>query len=378
MRLTEFISRNMERILENWEAFAATRVPAADHMGSLELREHAEQILNAIIADLQTPQTREEQSAKSMGLAPLLFPAPKTAAQNHGILRAKGGFDIAQLASEYRALRASVLRLWTDACSPAEPDIDDMVRFNEAIDQALAESIVFFSAQVEQSRNLFLGMLSHDLRSPLQTIQMTAQYLHHLNAGPDVSEVASRLINSGVRMQALLDDLLDFNRSKLGLGIRVTPTPTSLASVCAEEIDELRGGHPDRPVILEVAGNCHGLWDGGRIRQLLGNLVTNAINYGAPDTAVRVGLVGGEDEVRLTVTNIGHIDQETLMQMFEPLKRGTGYEHTNDSGLGLGLYIASEIAKAHGGCIKATSDPSTTIFTVHLPRQTAHQLNHPL
>jgi hypothetical protein len=111
---------------------------------------------------------------------------------------------------------------------------------------------------------------------------------------------------------------------------------------------------------------------------LLGNLVTNAINYGAPDTAVRVGLVGGEDEVRLTVTNIGHIDQETLMQMFEPLKRGTGYEHTNDSGLGLGLYIASEIAKAHGGCIKATSDPSTTIFTVHLPRQTAHQLNHPL
>jgi hypothetical protein len=272
MRLTEFISRNMERILEHWEAFAATRVPAANHMGSLELRDHAEQILNAIIADLKTPQTREEQSAKSMGLAPVLFPAPETAAQTHAILRAKSGFDIVQLASEYRCLRASVLRLWTDACLPAEPDIDDMIRFNEAIDQSLAEGIAFFSTQVEQSRNLFLGMLSHDLRSPLQTIQMTAQYLQVLNGRPEVSAAATRLMNSGARMQALLNDLLDFNRAKLGLGIRVTPTPTDLAPLCAEEIAEIRAGHPDHPVRLAVTGDCHGVWDGGRIRHWLATL----------------------------------------------------------------------------------------------------------
>ena len=172
-------------------------------------------------------------------------------------------------------------------------------------------------------------------------------------------------------MQALLNDLLDFDRSQLGLGIRVTPTPTDLAPICAEEIDEIRGAHPDRSVELEVSGNCRGLWDGGRIRQLLDNLVTNAINYGGPDTPVRVALVGGKHEVCLTVTNIGHIDQGALAQIFEPLKRGIGHEHTNDSGLGLGLYIASEIAKAHGGGIEATSDPSSTIFSVHLPRQRA-------
>jgi signal transduction histidine kinase len=370
MRLTEFISRNMERILGQWEAFAAT-VPAARHMESLELRDHAEQMLNAVVADLETPQTRDEQSAKSMGQAPVLFQAPETASQTHAILRAKSGFDIAQLASEYRALRASVLRLWMDACLPAEPAIDDMIRFNEAIDQGLAEAIVFYTTQVEQSRNLFLGMLSHDLRSPLQTIQMTARYLQVLNGRADVSKAASRLINSGARMQALLNDLLDFNRIQLGLGIRVKQTPTDLASLCAEEIDEIRAAHLDHSVELEVAGNCHGLWDGGRIRQLLDNLVTNAINYGTPDTPVRVALVGGDDEVRLTVTNIGHIAEGTLALIFEPLKRGTGHDHTNDFGLGLGLYIASEIAKAHGGDIEAMSAASSTTFTVHLPRQRA-------
>ncbi len=290
MRLTEFILCNMERILEHWEAFAATRVPAASHMGSLELRDHAEQILNAVVADLETLQTREEQSAKSMGLAPIVFQAPQTAAQTHAILRAKSGFDIVELASEYRALRASVLRLWMDACLPAEPAIDDMIRFNEAIDQSLAEGIAFFSDQVEQSRNLFLGMLSHDLRSPLQTIQMTARYLQVVDGRPEVSQAASRLMNSGARMQALLNDLLDFNRAKLGLGIRVTQTPTDLAPLCAEEIDEIRAGHPDHPVELAVAGNCHGLWDGGRIRQLVGNLVTNAINHGARDEPRARGL----------------------------------------------------------------------------------------
>src|SRR5688572_3752038 len=157
MRLSDFIRRDMEHILEEWEAFAATRVPAAGRMKPLELRDHARQILEAIALDLQTAQTREEQEAKSQGLAALIT-ADETAAQTHAVLRAKSGFDIKQLASEYRALRASVLRLWRDA-SPDTPRLEDVMRFNEAIDQALAESIAFFSAQVHQSRNLMLGML---------------------------------------------------------------------------------------------------------------------------------------------------------------------------------------------------------------------------
>ena len=131
------------------------------------------------------------------GASSKLVDAPETAAETHAVLRAKSGFDINQLVAEYRALRASVLRLWIDACQPDDPGLEDIVRFNEAIDQAIAESIGFFSAQVDQARNLLLGMLGHDMRSPLNTIQMTASYLAALNAGDEVSEAASRLIRSG-------------------------------------------------------------------------------------------------------------------------------------------------------------------------------------
>ena len=151
MRLADFIVRNMENILEEWEAFAATQLPAAEGMSSLALRNHAKQILEAVTKDLGTPQTKEAQSEKSRGRAPKPSNAHETAAQTHAVLRARSGFDINQLAAEYRALRASVLHLWTEASDPNEIDLDDVIRFNEAIDQAMVESIDFFSAQVDQA-----------------------------------------------------------------------------------------------------------------------------------------------------------------------------------------------------------------------------------
>ena len=151
MRLADFILRDMESILAQWEAFAATLKPAAASMESLGLRDHAEQILQAVAKDLRNSQTREAQREKSLGLAPQITDATETAAQAHALLRARAGFNINQLAAEYRALRASVLRLWMDDCVPAPPDLTDVIRFNEAIDQALAESVTFFSMQVDRS-----------------------------------------------------------------------------------------------------------------------------------------------------------------------------------------------------------------------------------
>jgi signal transduction histidine kinase len=372
MRLASFILRDMETILGQWEAFALTLLPAAANMKSLALRDHAQQILEAVAKDLSTSQTREAQREKSMGRAPPLIGAPETAAQMHALLRARGGFDINQLAAEYRALRASVLRLWMDVCQPEAPHPDDIIRFNEAIDQALAESVSFFSAQVDQARNLFLGMLGHDMRSPLQTIQMTAVYLAALNAGDKVSGAASRLIHSGARMQALLDDMLDFNRTKLGLGINISPTSVDLANLFADELNLLRAAHPDRQVDMEVVGESQGVWDGRRLQQLLGNLVLNAIKYGAPDAPINVVVTGEETEVRFEVKNSGTvIDQLTLDRIFDPLKRGPDQESKYDANgnLGLGLYIAREVAKAHGGDIEARSDDAETVFAVRLPRR---------
>jgi signal transduction histidine kinase len=371
MRLADFILSDMESILAQWEAFAGTLLPAAANMRSRALRDHAQQILEAVAKDLSTSQTSEAQFEKSIGQAPKLAGASETAAQTHALLRARGGFDINQLAAEYRALRASVLRLWMDECQPDAPHPDDVIRFNEAIDQAISESIGFFSAQVDQARNLLLGMLGHDMRSPLQTIQTTASYLAALNAGEKVSVAASRLIRSGARMQALLDDMLDFNRTRLGLGINVVPTEGDLARQVADELDLVRAVHPDRQLELDVVGDCHGVWDGRRLQQLLGNLVLNAIKYGDPDAPVHVSLRGEAAEVILEVKNSGAaIERSTLDQIFDPLQRGPNHRDRNvDSSLGLGLYIAREIAKAHGGGIDARSDEAETVFIVRLPRR---------
>src|SRR5260370_11318212 len=161
MRLADFILDNMETILGEWEAFAATLLPAAADMTSLALRDDAKQILEAVAKDLSTPQTKDAQAEKSKGRAPKPTGASETAAQTHAVLPARSGFDSKQLAAEYRALRASVLRLWMDACEPDEISLDDVVRFNEAIDQGIVESISLFRSQVDRWRNLLLGTLAH-------------------------------------------------------------------------------------------------------------------------------------------------------------------------------------------------------------------------
>jgi signal transduction histidine kinase len=371
MRLSEFILRDMEKILSEWEAFAATLLPAAAGLSSLALRDHAQLILQAVARDLNTPQTREAQAEKSKGRAPGVTGAPETAAQTHAVLRAREGFDINQLVAEYRALRASVLRLWMDARFLDKTAIDDMIRFNEAIDQAVAESVDHFHRTVERYRNLLLGMLGHDMRTPLNAIVATASHLARLNAGEHVSEAAARLIRSGASMQALLDDLTDFNRTNLGLGLKVEPSEMDLAKVADEELEQLRAAYPQRRIDVASSGDIHGRWDAARVQQLLRNLVSNAVRYGSPDMPVRVTLHGEQTDVRLAVSNGGRIDPTAVRQMFDPLRRGAAERTTDDvrDGLGLGLFIVREIAKAHGGEVEARCEGDETTFAVRLPRQ---------
>jgi signal transduction histidine kinase len=371
MPLSDFIEQNMEAILREWESFAATLLPAAVDMNSEQLRDHAEHILRAVCRDLETPQNDEEQARKSKGLAPGPIDASNTAAETHALLRAQGGFDVNQMTSEYRALRASVLHLWANACEPADIVVTDMVRFNEAIDQAIAESVAFFNAQIENERNLLLGMLGHDMRGPLQVIQLTARYLSKVNTAADVATAAARLLKSSASLKVLLDDLLDFNRTKLGLGITIAPAPVNLAEAFSAEVEQLRVAHPSRSIGIEVNGDVSGVWDINRLNQLLGNLVVNAIKYGSFSSPVRIVLGGFPAEVRFAVHNNGPKIQESLLaQIFEPLKRGSDKQFVSGSeaSFGLGLYIAREIAMAHHGDISAKSDEDETVFTIRLPR----------
>jgi len=307
-----------------------------------------------------------------MGRAPLLRDTAETAAETHALLRARSGFDIIQLAAEYRALRASVLRLWKDAGGvSSDEDFNDMVRFNEAIDQALAESISSFSGEVEGERNLLLGMIGHDMRNPLQAIRMTASYLQKLKVGEDVAAAAERLVFSGARLKAMLGDLSDFSRDKLGLGIEVSPHPVDLGDIFLEEVQQLRAAHPARRIELTSSGDLRGVWDAGRMHQVLGNLLSNALKYGKRDSTVEVVLAGIGEEVIFTVTNDGvKIDDDALRAFFDPLSRGRHPQahRDQDGGLGLGLYICRQIALAHRGTIQARSDENQTILEVRLPK----------
>ena len=374
MRLAEFIVDNIEAILTEWQSFARTLLPSATNMTELALRDHAPEILAAVATDITTTQTREQQAEKAKGRAPVLPGAPETAAQTHAVMRARSGFDIVQLVAEYRALRASVLRLWFDSNPIEEPTAQELIRFNEAIDQAIAESVGHFHAQMERSRNLFLGMLGHDMRTPLNAIVATASYLAALKGDDQISEAAERLIRSGASMRALLDDLVDFNRSQLGLGMKITSADVDLAQELADEMEQLRGAHPHGQMEFSVTGNCHGHWDSGRVRQVLRNLVSNAVEYAPADTPVRVELIGEDAEVRLEVANEGPmIDPAVRDRLFEPLTRGDVSTNSGEDQdrLGLGLFIVREIARAHCGSAGVRSDDAKgeTIFVVSLPRK---------
>jgi signal transduction histidine kinase len=194
-----------------------------------------------------------------------------------------------------------------------------------------------------------------------------------LNAGEQVSKSAELLVRSGAAIQALLDDLTDFNRTSLGLGLKVELHEVDLARAVEDELERLRAAYPHRRIELVASGDTRGRWDGSRLQQLLRNLVSNAIKYGIGDEPVRIHLHGERPEVRLEVSNGGRIEASELRQIFEPLKRGAAAAASDDGrqGLGLGLFIVSEIAKAHGGEVAARCDAEQTTFAVRLPRQDA-------
>ena len=158
----------------------------------------------------------------------------------------------------------------------------------------------------------------------------------------------------------------------MGLGITIDLAKADLAALFRDEVEQLRGAYPSRQIELEVVGDTEGTWDGLRLQQLLRNLVVNAIDYGAPHTPVRVELTGNEAEALIEVKNNGPVIEKAMLDhIFDPLKRGRGQRNRGDigSGLGLGLYIVREVARAHGGEVTVRSDNGETVFTVRLPRR---------
>jgi signal transduction histidine kinase len=374
MRLSRFIVTNSEPILAEFEEFARTHTIAGETMDIVALRDHAAAILTAIALDLEQPQSEQAERRKSKGDAPLEEETAPTAAERHGADRAGSGFTLAEMFSEYRALRASVLRLWTRARTHLdEGDLQDLIRFNEAIDQALAESITEYSTELEHSREMFLAILGHDLRSPLGAVLTASGFLVTEGKLTDRNlTLASRIRISGERMLALVSDLLDFTRSRLGRGIPITRTDVDLAAIGRAALDEIGALHPNRELRFAARGDLRGRWDSKRVSQALSNLIGNAVQHGTEATPILVTACGAAGEAVIAVHNRGSvIADDDQRQIFNPFKRlASAVQTDTDQGsMGLGLYIAQQIAIAHGGRIDVeSSDEGGTTFELHLPR----------
>ena len=373
MRLADFIAGNLEPILADWVEFAASCGPAGMAMDQVALRHHAREMLEAIVIDLRTPQTSAQQVEKSLGDAPDLT-VKDTAAEVHGAGRAESGFTVAEMVAEYRALRASVIRLWTRASRSLDgDDLEDLMRFNEAIDQALAESITRYTEDLDHSKEMFLAVLGHDLRTPLGAVITSSQFM--LDTG-ELTEphltLTDRIVRSARRMNRMVADLLDFTRSRLGSGVPIVRKPMDLGNEAHHAVDELMAAYPGRVVQLDTSGELHGEWDCARIGQALTNLLTNAVQHGSAGTPIRVTVDGRADDVVLAVHNAGPpISPSEIAGIFSPFKRLKAGEEPEpgSSNLGLGLYIAERIVSAHGGTIEVTSSAKRgTSFTVTLPR----------
>jgi len=245
----------------------------------------------------------------------------------------------------------------------AATDITDQKRAQEQ----LARTLVF--------REQVMAVLGHDLRNPLAAVRALASLLLRREDIPESArESLAEIGRAGQRMLEMIGTLLDFTDSRFKGSLPIAPVATDLHEVCRAVVHELLAAEPGRTIELDLEGDGRGIWDPARIGQAVSNLVANALEHGAKDGSVRVSVGGDGEEAVVEVENDGApIPPELRAVMFEPFSRGSALRDASHArGLGLGLYIVSQIVSAHDGSIavESTAERGTT-FTVRLPRMSA-------
>lgn len=244
-------------------------------------------------------------------------------------------------------------------------DLGSLAVLRDITDRARREDLDRARAEFEQK---LVGIVSHDLKNPLQAILLGAETLLRPDPGTSdrVLKLATRIRFSASRATRLVRDVLDFTQARLGNGIPVQPRRVDGAQVAALAIEEILAVYPDREIPCSVAGDVSGEWDPDRLAQVLGNMMLNAVKYGALTAPIHVDVRGDGDDVEFSVQNEGDpVPPELLPRLFQPMQRGQ--QHAQ--GVGLGLYIVKHIVDAHRGSLDVRSDDNGTRFTARLPRR---------
>lgn len=222
-----------------------------------------------------------------------------------------------------------------------------------------------------QFRDRLIGIVSHDLRNPLNTIMLgTSMLLEKGELAPNAIKTLGRIQIAAERAERLISDILDYTQAHLGGGIRVDRRPKDLGQLLRQSVDEFEIAHPDYEFELVVTGDTRADLDPDRIAQVLGNLLSNAVHYSPRNTRVGIQVQGDEGSVAFAVHNRGTvIPADRLRDIFEPMQQVTAGSGRGHRSVGLGLYIVDSIVRSHGGTLGVTSTAlDGTTFTVTLPR----------
>jgi signal transduction histidine kinase len=332
------------------------------------LRNDIVAMLADITENMDQEQSPAEQRIKSEG-EPGRSQYSEGAIVLHVESRVGMGVSPRQFVSEFRALRATVVRLWQrDSNEIDNSSLDDMIRFNEAIDQVLSEGAVNYSQEVERSRELFLGILGHDLRNPLSAITGLAELLLRGKAPERHAQFSSQILVSARRMSRLISDLLELARVRLGTGINLHRAPINLHRICKTVVEEMRVIFPYRTFHINGDDELPGEWDENRLSQVISNLVSNAVQHGTVESAVTVT---SDYNVEVSVHNEGTpIPPDVIPKLFDSFYRLDNNAEGHSNNLAIGLYISKEIIAAHGGTIgvRSSAEEGTT-FLIRLPSE---------
>jgi PAS domain S-box-containing protein len=277
----------------------------------------------------------------------------------------------AALGIENARLYEDARRAMRDQREANEQMVTATIRAQELADEAEAAKALTEESerelrQVAEFRELFIGIVGHDLRNPLSSICLSASLLRkhaHLDERDDKN--VSRIINGGERMGRMISQLLDLTRARLGGGFPLDSKPTDLREVCQTVAEEFQA-----PIDVEIKGDVTGTWDPDRLAELLSNIAGNAIEHAAPGTSLIMIAYPEDANVVIEVSNQGQpIPSDLLPSIFEPFRRARQREKSAAGNLGLGLFIAKQIVLSHGGTIDASCHDGTTTFVIRLPRR---------
>ena len=358
MSLPHFIHESLDEILAEWErdhAGGGAAEPAAR-------REHFAKVLRAVADEMK----------RFPGTTPAGSPPPSPTPERAGAANGAPHSQASELVSDYASLRTSVVRQWRRKHpSPSPSDLDDLMRFNEAMDRSLAELTATFSPSESQPQALFLGVLNHELRTSVASILMSAQVLMHRSTpGSPEARAAQRILRSCEQVRQSLDALSDFTKVRLGEHLEIERRHEDMGVLCRQAVDAFARVDAERKIRLDSEGDPVGEWDKRRIPEAIGGLIANAARFASRGSAVTIAIDGhGADAVTVTVHGDGTpIDVDTLQTIFDPVARVES-ENATYAGLGLGLFIVREVVDAHNGQVTVeASAGSGTTFTVVLPR----------